>query len=574
MHLKTAAVGCLVASTAFAQDAFDEIVSKKDTKPSKSYAPGVDHPAYTPYDESQLTSAVVVEQFQDESASQNWKPSNAKKDDEFSYVGKWAFEEPSVLPGFEGDKGMVMKSPAAHHAISRKLAEPLDNTDKTLVLQYEVKLQKGLECGGAYVKLLSENEELHADEFSSANPYQVMFGPDKCGSTNKVHFIIRRKSPVDGTYEEKHLTMPPPARLNKLTNLYTLIIHPDQQYEIRINGKVVKSGSLLREGVLNPSLNPPKEVVDENDVKPADWVDEKEIPDPEHAEKPADWDEDAPMFIPDPDVEKPADWDEDTPDYIDDPEAEKPIDWDDEEDGEWVAPQVKNPACKDHGCGPWEAPLIKNPDYKGKWVQPKIPNPDYKGEWQPRKIANPNYYEDSTPSNLEPIGAIGLELWTMQSDILFDNFYLGHSVEDAEQFANATFVPKLKIETAEEEALAPPPTPKKDPKQYESALDFFRDDPLGYIKEVYRVFILNFSINAKQAVIDQPIPAFFFGVAAVLVMGLMFGTLNVILYFMQKLARPQEPTGKAPVKTAKDDSGSTGKTTSSSKSSSAAKRRA
>ena len=43
-----------------------------------------------------------------------------------------------------------------------------------------------LECGGAYMKLLQENAALHAEEFSNASPYVIMFGPDKCGSTNKV----------------------------------------------------------------------------------------------------------------------------------------------------------------------------------------------------------------------------------------------------------------------------------------------------------------------------------------------------------------------------------------------------
>ena len=47
-------------------------------------------------------------------------------------------------------------------------------------------LSDGLECGGAYMKLLQDNKKLHADEFSNASPYVIMFGPDKCGATNKV----------------------------------------------------------------------------------------------------------------------------------------------------------------------------------------------------------------------------------------------------------------------------------------------------------------------------------------------------------------------------------------------------
>ena len=47
-------------------------------------------------------------------------------------------------------------------------------------------------------------------------------------------------------------------------------------------------------------------------------------------------------------------------------------------DGEWEAPLVDNPLCKDApGCGAWSKPTIKNPKYKGKWKAPMIDNPDY-----------------------------------------------------------------------------------------------------------------------------------------------------------------------------------------------------
>ena len=54
-----------------------------------------------------------------------------------------------------------------------------------------------LECGGAYMKLLQENAALHAEEFSNASPYVIMFGPDKCGSTNKVSFAAEAFSDVN-----------------------------------------------------------------------------------------------------------------------------------------------------------------------------------------------------------------------------------------------------------------------------------------------------------------------------------------------------------------------------------------
>lgn len=39
---------------------------------------------------------------------------------------------------------MVVKNPAAHHAISAKFDKKIDNKDNTLVVQYEVKLQSKL----------------------------------------------------------------------------------------------------------------------------------------------------------------------------------------------------------------------------------------------------------------------------------------------------------------------------------------------------------------------------------------------------------------------------------------------
>ena len=120
------------------------------------------------------------------------------------------------------------------------------------------------------------------------------------------------------------------ARIEKLTNLYTLIVRPDQTFQIKINGEATKNGSLLED--FSPPVNPEKQIDDESDKKPEDWVDEARIPDAD-ATKPDDWDEDAPYEIVDESATKPDDWLDDEPAMIPDPEAEKPEDWDDEEDG-------------------------------------------------------------------------------------------------------------------------------------------------------------------------------------------------------------------------------------------------
>lgn len=86
------------------------------------------------------------------------------------------------------------------------------------------------------------------------------------------------------------------------------------------------SGSLLDEETFNPPINPPKEIVDELDIKPKDWDDRAKIPDPD-AVKPDDWNEDEPNEIPDPNAVKPEGWLEDEPSTIPDEDASKPQDW-------------------------------------------------------------------------------------------------------------------------------------------------------------------------------------------------------------------------------------------------------
>ncbi|PYH84496.1 calnexin precursor [Aspergillus uvarum CBS 121591] len=503
MRFNAALTSALVSSASIMGMAHADETEKKPETTSIA-----EKPTFTPT----TLKAPFLEQFTDDWDSR-WTPSHAKKDDskseeDWAYVGEWSVEEPTVLKGIEGDKGLVVKNVAAHHAISSKFPKKIDNKDKTLVVQYEVKPQNSLVCGGAYLKLLQDNKKLQSEEFSNASPYVIMFGPDKCGATNKVHFIFRHKNPKTGEYEEKHLKAPPAARTNKVTSLYTLIVRPDQTFSILIDGEEAKSGNLLED--FSPAVNPEKEIDDPKDKKPADWVDESKIADPE-ATKPEDWDEDAPYEIVDEDAEKPEDWLEDEPTSIPDPEAEKPEDWDDEEDGDWVPPTVPNPKCQEAaGCGPWTAPLIKNPAYKGKWTAPLVDNPAYKGPWAPRKIANPAYFEDKTPSNFEPMGAIGFEIWTMQNDILFDNIYIGHSEEDAEQLRKETFDIKHPIELAEEEANKPKPE-----EQVAEPSVSFKENPVAHVREKVDRFV-GLAKQDPIAAVKQ-VPDVAGGLAAVLV---------------------------------------------------------
>jgi calreticulin len=298
----------------------------------------------------------------------------------------------------ETDRGLKTGKDARFYQISAEMKE-FSNKGKDLVIQYSAKHEQHIDCGGAYIKILPAG--IDQTNFNGDSPYNVMFGPDICGNTKRIHAILNHK-------EKNHLIKGADIKAphDEWTHLYTFIIHPDKTFEVLVDDKEVKTGTLQD----NWDLLAPKEILDPNQSKPADWVDERQIADPE-AKKPEGWD--------------------DIPKQIADKTAEKPADWDAELDGEW------------------EAPLIDNPDYKGEWSAPMIDNPAYKGEWVHPKIANPDYVDDPSIGVYESNKYVGIEIWQVKSGTIFDNFLVTDSVATAKLWAKKT----LTTQEAEKEAF-------------------------------------------------------------------------------------------------------------------------
>jgi len=327
------------------------------------------------------------------------------------------------------------------------MAAPVDFASAgDLIIQYEVTLTEGLACGGAYVKLLEA--PVDATNFDDESPFVIMFGPDRCGATDKVHMILRYENPVSKAWTEHHLKEPPKVQNDKHAHLYSLSVRHDDSFTLSVDGGILVEGSLFDS--LTPPLTPARQIDDPTDAKPDDWVDAAKVDDPK-ARKPFDWDEDAPRKVEDEAAEMPAAWLEDAPRTVPDPDARMPDDWDVEEDGGWEAPEVPNPLCAAAaGCGPWSPPVIDNPAFKGKWLPPKVDNPDYKGKWAPKKVDNAEYFEPVDPAkSLRKIGAVAVEVWTTVGGIEYDAFYLGADAAAAAAAAEPFHVKKAAEAAAE-----------------------------------------------------------------------------------------------------------------------------
>jgi calnexin len=121
-----------------------------------------------------------------------------------------------------------------------------------------------------------------------------------------------------------------------------------------------------------------------------------------------------------------------------------------------------------------------------------ISNPEYKGIWSPNQIANPAFFEDKTPSDFTKIAGIGIELWTMTEDILFDNIFIGHDEAAAKTFAKETYHVKKPIEQ-EAEGSSP------DEEDEEGASSFVEKLQLRLYE-----FIRTSSPRASQCKADSP----------------------------------------------------------------------
>merc|ERR1719262_355268 len=247
-----------------------------------------------------------------------WKESESKQ-------GKWTTEAGKYHLD-ASDKGLHTSEDMKFYGMSAGFPS-FSNEGKDLIVQYQAKYEKDVECGGGYLKVGPKMED--QTKFGDPTVYNIMFGPDKCGYTKRTHLIFSYK----GKNVLKKSDLAYKQEGEGTSHLYRMTLKQDNTVVVDIDEEEIYKGNIKDDWEVLAA----KEISDPDDKKPGDWVEEKRIVDAD---------------------------------------AKQPEDWDAEEDGEW------------------EAPMIDNPAFKGEWSVKRISNPAYKGVWEAKKIANPEYVDD------------------------------------------------------------------------------------------------------------------------------------------------------------------------------------
>jgi len=357
------------------------------------------------------------EDFSDPNWESRWVVSDWKRDK--GEAGDWSLSAGKYFTDESKERGLKTLQDARFYDISTK-HEDFSNKGKTLIIQLSVKHEQNIDCGGGYVKLVAADGLSDQKDFKGGEQetkYNVMFGPDICGYTKRVHFILNKRGTNHLIKEDV------PAESDEFTHVYTGVLNPDNTFKIYVDGSEKKSGAIPDFW----NILPPKKINDPDQSKPADWVDERLIDDPED--------------------KKPEGWD-DIPHEIVDPAASKPADWDDDLDGEWEAPKIANPDYK----GPWSPKKVDNPAFKGPWVHPQIDNPEYKDD--------PELYA------FDSFKHIGIDVWQVKAGTIFGHFLITDDWDTAQAEIDAIngyreAERKLKEEADAAAKAAEPPPPEE-----------------------------------------------------------------------------------------------------------------
>jgi len=135
---------------------------------------------------STVFGTVYFKESFDNGLSDKWVQSKSKDD-----FGKFVVSNGKFFADEASSKGLQTSQDAKFYAMSIPFDKEFDNAGKVMVIQFSVKHEQGIDCGGGYVKILPPGYD--AAKLNGESKYNIMFGPDICGGDKKTHVIFSYK---------------------------------------------------------------------------------------------------------------------------------------------------------------------------------------------------------------------------------------------------------------------------------------------------------------------------------------------------------------------------------------------
>ena len=365
---------------------------------------------------------IFFEPFDGESKNDSWIQSKAR-----SINGTFSIKNSEFPVSLKNEKMLFMETTAGLYAYSKKLQKPLNITNETFILQYEVKFTADFDCGEAFLKLYGD-ENFNPEKLQNNTEYSILFGPSKCGSYDAVDLIFKipkKEKRARTVYKKAQLKHPPKTADDILNHLYTLVIRTDYSFEIKIDGETVTKGSLYND------FEPP--------IIEPEMIDDKDNPICDENESYSNLDDG--IIIDERFKDPPEGWLLNEPPFIENTNSKKPDDWDEAVLGEWVYPLIPNPKCLNvPGCGEYHPPEIIDPNYKEK------PAPESLNQCHYPKKKNPYYAGGENPLQSLMINGIGLQMSTIQNGTGFSNILISNDEQSVNKWNKCFFAQKQKLQ--------------------------------------------------------------------------------------------------------------------------------
>jgi hypothetical protein len=182
---------------------------------------------------------VLFEESFDQGWEGRWNGSQWRTGQQGQFVrarGRWH-------GGSEAAYGLQTSTDMKFYELSTKLPIPRNLSAGLFVVQFSVKFEQSIACGGGYIKLLEPTYK--PETFGGETPALIIFGPDICGSNNRIHVILENVG--RGEVWKKA----PEAPNDRLTHIYTLALYNTSQYAVYVDQQLIENGNISDDWDLN-----------------------------------------------------------------------------------------------------------------------------------------------------------------------------------------------------------------------------------------------------------------------------------------------------------------------------------